>query len=95
MSGKATIVKLLAKKLRYPFTSIGQSTRELADNKEISIVEFQKECLDNPEKDKLIDSHFFNSFGRRVEKESEGFSLRKSIICLFMNFVFIVGIQQV
>lgn len=55
-SGKSSVGKLLADRLSYSFNSIGNKTRIYADSKGLSIVEFQRECLLNPEIDKQIDS---------------------------------------
>lgn len=57
-SGKSTIGKLLAEKLNYKFLSIGNRTREFAESKGLDIVQFQKECLIDPNIDKLIDQKF-------------------------------------
>jgi len=57
-SGKSTIGKLLADKLNYSFTSIGERTRSFAAQRCNSITEFQKECLLNPELDKQLDRQF-------------------------------------
>jgi radical S-adenosyl methionine domain-containing protein 2 len=57
-SGKSTVGKLIADKLNYPFISIGNKTREYAESRRQSIVEFQRECLTNSELDKEIDLRF-------------------------------------
>ena len=57
-SGKSTIGKLLAEKLSYTFISIGNQTRAYAEQQGKCIVEFQRDCLNNPELDKEIDSKF-------------------------------------
>ncbi|WP_139959576.1 viperin family antiviral radical SAM protein [Flavicella sediminum] len=59
-SGKSTVGKLIAQKLNFQFISIGNKTREVAKSNKMSIVEFQKMCLMNPELDKKIDSEFAN-----------------------------------
>ncbi|MBK9481103.1 MAG: (d)CMP kinase, partial [Bacteroidetes bacterium] len=57
-SGKSTVGKLLAERLSYTFESIGNQTRTHAENLGKSIVEFQRDCLLNPDLDKEIDVHF-------------------------------------
>lgn len=57
-SGKSTVGRLLAEKLSYPFISIGNKTRDYAESRGQSIVEFQRECLTNPELDKENDLKF-------------------------------------
>lgn len=57
-SGKTTVGKILAKRLHYDFISIGNRTRQYAENRGLSIVEFQELCLLKPEMDKQIDFEF-------------------------------------
>jgi radical S-adenosyl methionine domain-containing protein 2 len=57
-SGKTTIGKLLADRLNYQFVSLGNIIREKAIHKNMSIVEFQKACSENPELDIIIDKEF-------------------------------------
>lgn len=59
-SGKTTTGKLLAERLEFSFISIGNKTRELAQSKGLSIVDFQKLCLTDPEMDRQIDREFSN-----------------------------------
>jgi radical S-adenosyl methionine domain-containing protein 2 len=59
-SGKTTLGKKLAEKLNYAFISIGNKTRQVAEKKGQSIVQFQEQCLLNPELDKQIDLEFSN-----------------------------------
>lgn len=59
-SGKTTVGKLLASQLQYNFISIGNRTRQFAETKGLSIVQFQELCLTNPEMDKQIDFEFSN-----------------------------------
>jgi cytidylate kinase/5'(3')-deoxyribonucleotidase len=57
-SGKSTIGKILANRLNYEFQSIGNKTRLFAEKNGQTIVQFQKECINNPELDKKIDLEF-------------------------------------
>ena len=57
-SGKSTIGKLLAEKLNFEFVSLGNKTREMAAKNGMSIVEFQRECMNNPKLDHNIDREF-------------------------------------
>lgn len=57
-SGKSSVGKLLAERLGYGFTSIGNATREAAQARGMDIVSFQHACLDDPEMDKRIDRAF-------------------------------------
>ncbi len=50
-SGKSTVAKLLAKKLRYKHYSIGDFMREMAKERKVSLLELSKQA----EKDKTID----------------------------------------
>jgi len=59
-SGKSTVGKILAERLDYSFKSIGQKTRQIAEQRGLTILEFQQECLNNPELDKEIDREFSN-----------------------------------
>lgn len=57
-SGKSTVGKIIADRLAYDFMSIGNKTRESAKNQGLTIVEFQKKCMADPELDKKIDLEF-------------------------------------
>lgn len=59
-SGKSTVGKILAKKLKYQFLSIGQETRIQAKKENISILEMQERCLNNSNLDKKRDKEFSN-----------------------------------
>lgn len=59
-SGKSTIGKLLAQVLNYNFASIGDKTRAFAESKGMTIVEFQRICLQDKNLDKQIDNEFAN-----------------------------------
>jgi len=59
-SGKSTVGKMLAERLDYSFKSIGQKTRQIAEQRGLTILEYQQECLNNPELDKEIDREFSN-----------------------------------
>lgn len=64
-SGKSTVGKLLAGHLNYDFVSIGNKTREIASEKGLSIVEFQRSCLQNPKLDLQIDQQFSSECNSR------------------------------
>jgi radical S-adenosyl methionine domain-containing protein 2 len=57
-SGKSTVGKLLAERLGYAFTSIGNATREAAQARGMDIVSFQRACLLDPQEDRRIDRAF-------------------------------------
>lgn len=57
-SGKSTVGKLLAERLGYGFTSIGNATRVAAQARGIDIVTFQQACVADPEMDRQIDRAF-------------------------------------
>lgn len=57
-SGKTTVGKILAKKLGAEFVSIGERTRERATEMGLSIVRFQKKCVQNPSIDRDLDKTF-------------------------------------
>lgn len=60
-SGKTTIGKLVAKKLSNEFISMGNYSRNLAEEKYgMDINEFQIFCAKNPNIDELLDSEFAN-----------------------------------
>lgn len=54
-SGKSTIAKLLAKRLNLKHYSMGDLTREIANEKNVSILELSKMQETNPSIDKEID----------------------------------------
>lgn len=58
-SGKSTVAKIICEKLNYEFISVGNFSREYAQKEfGLSINEFQKLCLQNPELDREIDWKF-------------------------------------
>jgi predicted cytidylate kinase len=59
-SGKTSIGKMLANKLGYEFISIGNYSRKFAENKDMSINEFQDFCEKNPDIDSYLDKTFSN-----------------------------------
>ncbi|MFX1366589.1 MAG: (d)CMP kinase [Promethearchaeota archaeon] len=54
-TGKSTIGKLIAKKLRIQYYSTGQAFRDLALEKNMTLEEFSKFVEENPEIDKELD----------------------------------------
>lgn len=66
-SGKTTIGKILAEKLNYDFISIGEETRRKAESLGLSIVEFQHQCLLNPELDRELDRSFSEKCNSRTQ----------------------------
>jgi cytidylate kinase len=60
-SGKSTVGKLLAERLKYEFESIGNITRNEAFRVGKSIVEFQQMCLEDKSIDLKLDSEFANN----------------------------------
>lgn len=57
-SGKSTVGKILCDKLDYKFVSVGDSSREIAKERGLTINEFQEECKKDPKLDDLIDNKF-------------------------------------
>lgn len=87
-SGKSTVGKLLAEKLDYSFISIGNKTRDFAEKKGLSIVQFQELCLANPELDKQIDLEFSqdcNSSERLIIDYRLGFKFVKNAYHIFLS----------
>ena len=66
-SGKTTVGKLLAEKLNYEFISLGTIIRKKADEKGLSIVEFQKKCQNDSAMDMEIDKDFSNFCNEREQ----------------------------
>ncbi len=54
--GKGTTSKLLAKKLNYKVLSGGDFFREMAEEKDMSVYEFDQYVKENPEYDKKLDN---------------------------------------
>jgi Cytidylate kinase len=58
-TGKSTVGKILQDKLNYEFVSVGNFSREFAQNEfGLTINEFQEKCKKEPELDDLIDEKF-------------------------------------
>ena len=84
-SGKSSVGKLLAKQLGYEFLSIGNMTREIAEKENLSIVEFQRLCKENPELNKEIDKRF-------IEKCK---STSKAVIDYRLGFYFLKDAKNI
>lgn len=87
-SGKTTIGRLLAERLKWNFTSIGNRTRAFAESKGMRIVEFQAHCLDHPELDKQLDAEFSgecNSADRLVIDYRLGFKFIADAYHIFLK----------
>jgi cytidylate kinase len=67
-SGKSTISKLLAEKLKLKYFSIGRIMRALAQEKGLSIMEFSKNAENNPEIDNELDER-----QARIGREEDNF----------------------
>jgi predicted cytidylate kinase len=97
-SGKTTVGKLLANKLRYNFISIGNKTRQLAETKGLSIAQFQELCLMNPEMDKQIDFEFSNECNnseRLVIDYRLGFKFIKNAYHIFLKISEETAIERI
>jgi radical S-adenosyl methionine domain-containing protein 2 len=87
-SGKTTIGKLLATKLKYDFISIGNKTRQFAATKGMTITQFQEQCLSNPEMDKQIDNEFSNECNKAENLVIDyrlGFKFVKNAFHIFLK----------
>ena len=87
-SGKTTIGKLIAEQLQYNFISIGNKTRAFAEQRGMSIVEFQQACLTNPELDKKIDKEFAdecNSTNNLIIDYRLGFKFIENAFHIFLK----------
>ncbi len=60
-SGKSTIGKLLAKRLGFEFTSLGNQVIRRAKEMKMNIDEFQNYCIKHPKEDTEIDNQFSNN----------------------------------
>lgn len=78
-SGKLSVGKLLAQKLGYEFLSIGNLTREMANERNLTIVEFQRMCNEKPELNKEIDQLFIDKCK----------SVKKAVIDYRLGFYFL------
>lgn len=56
-SGKSTIAKLVAEKLGWPRYYMGQMVRDMAAEKNMTLLEFRKVCDNDPNFDKKVDDH--------------------------------------
>ncbi|MCU0433539.1 MAG: cytidylate kinase family protein [Bacteroidia bacterium] len=66
-SGKSTIGKLLSNKLGWPLLSMGDYTRQFAEEKyQLDINAFQELCIANPEIDKQLKESFISKCNELV-----------------------------
>ena len=88
-SGKTTIGRLLAEKLKYEFISVGNFSRKFAkQNFNMNINEFQQYCLKHLEIDNKIDSEFqeyCNKTGKLVIDYRLGFHFIKDALHVFLK----------
>lgn len=87
-SGKSSVGKLLANKLGYDFLSIGEMTREIAETRGMTIVEFQAECKKNPKLNEEIDQLFLTKCQTKVGVIIDyrlGFHFVKDAYHVFLN----------
>ncbi len=97
-SGKSTVGKLLAKRLDWDFISIGNQTRFEAEKRGLTITEFQKECLQNPEKDKESDERFAkmcNASERLVIDYRMGFRFVNNAFHVFLSISEELAIERI
>ncbi|NTV40858.1 MAG: AAA family ATPase [Candidatus Moranbacteria bacterium] len=67
-SGKSTIAKMVAEKLKCPRYYMGQMFRDMAKEKGLDLVEFRKICDNNPDFDKSVDDYVI-----KLSKEQTNF----------------------
>ncbi len=97
-SGKTTVGILLAAKLQYNFISIGNRTRQFAETKGLSIVQFQELCLRYTEMDKQIDFEFSNECNnsdRLIIDYRLGFKFIKNAYHIFLKISEETAIERI
>lgn len=87
-SGKTTVGKIIANKIGFEFTSIGEQTRVRAESMGLSIAEFQRKCLSNPSLDRELDaafSEYCNTTDKLVIDYRLGFHFVKNSFHVFLR----------
>ena len=69
-SGKSTIAKMVAEKLRYPRYYMGQIFRDIAKEKGMTLEELHKKIVDDYSVDRMVDNYLVD-----LSKEKENFVL--------------------
>jgi predicted cytidylate kinase len=98
-TGKTTVGKILAEKLKYEFISVGDFSRQFAfKNYGLTINEFQQKCKDEPELDKQIDEKFqeyCNNKEKLVIDYRLGFKFIKNSFNVFLSVSDEIAINRI
>lgn len=97
-TGKTTVGKLLAEKLKYEFISVGDYSRKSADNYDLDINEFQQKCKKEPELDKQIDKNFQEQCNNREKLVIDyrlGFKFIKNSFYVLLSVSDEIAIQRI
>ena len=98
-TGKTTVGKILAEKLKYDFISVGDFSRKFAfENYGLNINEFQQKCKKEPELDKQIDKKFqeyCNNREKLVIDYRLGFKFIKNSFNVFLSVSDEIAIQRI